>query len=251
MVRILLCAVFCISIAAAAHGADDSLECERDLVAEDLHRIRTLRYVNKLSAEIDQIFPNYEYYRVGLGKSTAPLMAGLQNLGTQATYLPLKVDDHWHGPLVPHSESESRFNRTMGAFFPEEDELNGKNILLVVYTDNAQPLIAIKAQLERYLAKNWISPRSLHILCLTSQLHKKEVVDALTKSFGTLDRVTIRPIALANEARRWMKDLDSGEIPSVSPYPSVDVFAGKPFEIVRQERDAYIRMKAELRRVSL
>ncbi len=250
MVRLLLVGIFFLNLGAYAHNqAGDGDGCEVQLAHYETLRYRMYGFLKKLTSEIDQRYPEDRFFRVGLGRASGPLVAGLRDDGKQAATLPLRIN--LPGILRFGSNQEKRFNEVAKFYLPAPEQLAGKALLLMIYEEDPRAFVSFVAQLEMFLHdyKYPIGMKDVHVHFITRQDHLAFVRRRLELSFDREgSRFHVRPLASANEVRHWLHD-SLNDLPSAHEFPMNDALGDKPLSLTREPRAMFVDLLADLRQL--
>ena len=242
MVRLLLLStLFLGSAVAAAHDASAPVlrACETTL---NPAQIRTFDFLKKLQAEEDAKFPSDKFVRVAAGRAIGPFAAAMQQAGSQIASLPLEMN---LTGIVGGATKEALW-QLFRTYLPTYG-LQGKNIVVFVFSETSLPVIALQASLLEYLAHNKIPADGLQIRVMTSQMGVRELEAKLELGMFK-DEYSMRPIAASNEVRHWFHDgLRPGKF-DTAQFPIIDIYSDNLGDLTFKapERVAFTNLKINL-----
>ncbi len=241
MVRLLLLSTLFLSSAiAVAHDASATVvrACEMEL---NPAQIRTYDFLKKLQAEEDAKFPADKFVRVAAGRAIGPFAAAMQQAGSQIASLPLEMNLTG----IVGGKTKDDLWQLFRTYLPTYG-LDGKNIVVFVYSETSLPVIALQASLMEYLAHNKIPADGLQIRVLTSQMVVREL-DAKLELGMFKDEYSLRPMAAANEVRHWFHDgLRPGKF-DTAQFRIIDIYGDLgDITFKASERPAFTALKQSL-----
>ncbi|MEH2202735.1 MAG: hypothetical protein V7K53_01475 [Nostoc sp.] len=120
--------------------------------------------IKELVENIEKQYPPEKYYYIGMGKSPTPIIAFMKAKGIPASNIPLSKfspkpnnirkedrDKYKNNEKQLTQEQKEELKRHFDNFVPQAGKLQGKNILLIDYTQSGRSLIASHAHIVEYL----------------------------------------------------------------------------------------------------
>lgn len=249
MVRLLALAIFCVSVSAAtAHDTSGNYDCSSGSALTSLKRLDEIKYrfLKKLAQEVDQQFPADKYFRMGVDRSTGPIVAQLQVIGKQAGTLPIRANfDH---ELELGKKAFYRFDTAMHYFLPTEKDLNGRALVLIFYDEEPNFIVAFVKQLKKYLADNKINI-AVKAQIFVPQMNFRWMREMSGIALGR-DNVNVRGIANTNEVRHWMRDISAERQITVHEFPLINAYGDNPIQSEVKPREPFLALKAELAKLT-
>jgi hypothetical protein len=238
MVRILLSSCFLVGFSAFAHDSGrpgqakdlPPLYCEHKLGALNYAQIEAYRFLKRLQTDTDQEFPAEQHTRVAVGRAIAPLAAAMQQVST----VPLELNFR---NFLEGADLENLWK----LFKLHLPDLNGKDAVIMLYSETSPPVHMFSKMLLEYFRKNNIAPKKIHIHVFTSQYYFREMRAGLTDNM-----YTFRPIGHANDVRRWFHEGLKPTPFSYSQFPIVDVHGKAVIEQIPPEREPFVKLKLDL-----
>jgi len=222
-----------------AHDSSAAATCEGWL---NPPQIRTYRFLKKLQGEADAAYEPVANVRIGVDRAMGPLVAAMAQAGTVTHSVPL--DLNFDRMLAPGTAPREKFYQLMRTYLPAPERFIGKNLVVFLYAERPEPVIALSAMLNEFLAHNRYPATKVIYHVYTSQLYHRAMKSRFETGMLPGEWV-LRPIAPANEVQHWFHDCLVPSRFDCSQYPGINVFDPAPVTEPK-ERSEFSALKAAL-----